>query len=99
MAFYLRKTFTIFSLYYSENKNIPQVLTEIAKIIPLSETDIAQFKKWHSIAADEITLKLRLTENESDLRKSIPFPGALIKAQLIQQPLGAIQPCLGLCRA
>lgn len=74
--------------------NIPQMLAEISKIIPLSDTEIAQFHKElkQHRRFDEIPLKLRLTENEvaQFYENQYRFPGALIKARLIRYyPLGS----------
>ncbi len=75
-------------------KNMPQLLAEISKIIPLSDTEIAQFLrelKQHR-RFDEIPLKLRLTDNEVArfYENQYRFPGALIKARLMRHyPLGS----------
>ncbi len=86
----LAENIPVFSLDIipEKNKNISQVLTEIAKIIPLNDTDIAQFKKelTQHRRFDEIPLKLRLTETEVArfYENQYRFPGALIKARLIR---------------
>ncbi len=92
----LAENIPVFSLDIipEKNKNISQVLTEISKIIPLSETDITQFKKElaQHRRFDEIPLKLRLTEIEVArfYENQYRFPNALIKARLIRHyPLGA----------
>src|SRR5579862_2846219 len=92
----LAENIPVFSLDIvpEKNKNISQVLTEISKIIPLSETDITQFKKElaQHRRFDEIPLKLRLTETEVArfYENQYRFPSALIKARLIRHyPLGA----------
>lgn len=85
--------FSLDILPYKIN-NIPQMLAEISKIIPLSDTEIAQFHKElkQHRRFDEIPLKLRLTENEVArfYENQYRFPGALIKARLIRHyPLGS----------
>lgn len=74
--------------------NIPQMLAEISKIIPLSDTEIAQFHKElkQHRRFDEIPLKLRLTDNEVArfYENQYRFPGALIKARLMRHyPMGS----------
>lgn len=73
--------------------NIPKMLADIAKIIPLSDTDIAQFQKElkQHREFDEIPLKYRLSENEVARfsENQYRFPGLLIKARLMRHyPLG-----------
>jgi penicillin-binding protein 2 len=68
--------------------NFPKALADIGKIIPLTDTDIAQFQrqlKQHR-RFDEIPLKLRLSEAEvAKFAENIyRFPGFLIKARLIR---------------
>jgi penicillin-binding protein 2 len=80
----------VFSLDIIPDKitNLPQTLAYISKIIPLSDTEIAQFQKElkQKRRFDEIPLKLRLTEmqvarfSENQYR----FPGVLIKARLMR---------------
>lgn len=68
--------------------NFPNMLAEIAKIVPLSDDDIAQFQKQlkQHRRFDEITLKLKLTEEEVALfsENLYRFPGAFIKAGLLR---------------
>jgi len=92
----LAENLPVFSLDIvpKKNSNIPQALAEIAKIIPLNDTEIAQFQKElkQHRRFDEIPLKLRLTEAEVArfYENQYRFPGALIKARLIRHyPLGA----------
>ncbi len=73
--------------------NIPKTLAAIAKIIPLSETDIAQFQKTlkQHRQFDEIPLKFRLSEDEVArfYENQYRFPGLLIKERLMRHyPLG-----------
>ncbi len=91
----LAENIPVFSLDVIPYKitNIPKVLSELAKIIPLSDTDIAQFQKQlkQHRRFDEIPLKLRLSE--SDVAKfyenQYRFPGVLVKARLMRHyPLG-----------
>jgi penicillin-binding protein 2 len=69
-------------------ENISQTLTEINKIIPLSQAEITQFKKQlkdhHRF--DEIPLKLRLSEQELALfyENQYRFPGVVVKTRLIR---------------
>ena len=69
--------------------NMPRTLAEIAKIIPLSDNDIAQFQKQlkQHRRFDEVTLKLRLSENEVARfsENQYRLPGVLIKARLIRR--------------
>ncbi len=92
----LAENIPVFSLDIipEKNKNISQVLTDIGKIIPLNDTEIAQFQKElkQHRRFDEIPLKLRLTEAEVArfYENQYRFPSALIKARLIRHyPLGA----------
>ncbi|MCD6038658.1 MAG: mrdA [Gammaproteobacteria bacterium] len=92
----LAENLPVFSLDIIPEKNpsIPQALAEIAKIIPLNDTEIAQFQKElkQHRRFEEIPLKLRLTEAEVArfYENQYRFPGALIKARLIRHyPLGA----------
>lgn len=91
----LAENIPVFSLDIipEKNKNITQVLNDIAKIIPLDETDITQFKKelTQHRRFDEIPLKLRLTETDvvRFYENQYRFPGMLVKARLIRHyPLG-----------
>ncbi len=71
-----------------EVDNYPKALAEIAKIIPLTDTDIAQFQKQlkQHRRFDEIPLKLRLSEAEvaKFAENTYRFPGFLVKARLIR---------------
>lgn len=91
----LAENIPVFSLDIipEKNKNIPQVLADISKIIPLNDTEIIQFQKEikQHRRFDEIPLKLRLTEAEVArfYENQYRFPSALIKARLIRHyPLG-----------
>ncbi len=91
----LAENIPVFSLDIipEKNKNIPQVLSEISKVIPLNDTELSQFQKElkQHRRFDEIPLKLRLTETEVArfYENQYRFPGALIKARLIRHyPLG-----------
>src|SRR5438445_10458146 len=64
----LAENIPIYSLDITPNKiiNMPKTLSEIAKILPISDDDIAQFQrelKQHR-RFDEVTLKLKLSEEE-----------------------------------
>ncbi len=92
----LAENIPVFSLDILPYKihNTPQMLAEISKIIPLSDTEIAQFHKElkQHRRFDEIPLKLRLTDNEVArfYENQYRFPGALIKARLMRHyPLGS----------
>lgn len=68
--------------------NMPKMLAEVAKIIPISDNDIAQFQrqlKQHR-RFDEVTLKLRLSEEEVArfYENEYRFPGVLVKAHLLR---------------
>lgn len=69
-------------------KNLPQTLSNIAKIIPLTDTEIAQFQKElkQHRRFDEIPLKFRLSEAEVAryYENQYRFSGTLIKARLIR---------------
>ena len=74
-------------------KNLPQTLADISKIIPLSDTDLAQFQKAlkQHRRFDEIPLKFHLSEvdvarfSENQYR----FPGIFVKARLLRHyPMG-----------
>lgn len=69
--------------------NLPKMLVELQKIIPLSPTDLAQFRKqlFQHRRFDEIPLKLRLTESEVArfYENQYRFPGAIIKARLMRR--------------
>lgn len=79
--------FSLDVLPYQLN-NIPKTLADIAKIIPLSDADIAQFQKAlkEHRRFDEIPLKLRLSENEvaTFYENQYRFPGVLIRARLMR---------------
>jgi penicillin-binding protein 2 len=91
----LAENIPVFSLDIIPDKvvNLPQTLAQIAKIIPLSDTEIAQFHKERKQRRrfDEIPLKLRLSETEvaKFSENQYRFPGVLIKARLMRNyPLG-----------
>lgn len=91
----LAENIPIFSLDVIPYKieNLPKSLAEISKIIPLSDTDIAQFQKElkQHRRFDEIPLKFRLSEVEvaKFYENQYRFPGAIIKARLLRHyPLG-----------
>lgn len=86
----LAENIPVYSLDIIPNKitNMPKTLADIAKIIPLTDDDIAQFHrelKQHR-RFDEITLKLRLSEDEVARfsENQYRFPGVLVKAHLIR---------------
>jgi len=92
----LAENIPVFSLDIIPDKitNLPQTLAQISKIIPLSDTEIAQFEKElkQRRRFDEIPLKLRLSEKEvaEFSENQYRFPGAIIKARLMRNyPLGA----------
>lgn len=81
--------------------NLQQTLTEIGKIIPISDTDLMQFKrelKQHR-GFDEIPLKFRLSEIEVARisENQYRFPGVYVKAHLLRHYLfnGAFSHVLG----
>jgi penicillin-binding protein 2 len=86
----LAENLPVFSLDVIPYKtgNLPKVLSEIAKIIPLDDTDIVQFQKQlkQHRRFDEIPLKLRLSENEVARfsENAYRFPGVIVKARLIR---------------
>lgn len=91
----LAENIPVFSLDIIPDKitNIPQTLAHISKIIPLSDTEIAQFQKElkQKRRFDEIPLKIRLSETEVARfsENQYRFPGVLIKARLMRNyPLG-----------
>jgi penicillin-binding protein 2 len=91
----LAENIPIFSLEVMPYKvgNIPKMLAAISKIIPLSDTDIAQFQKElkQHRQFDEISLKLRLSEVEvaKFYENQYHFPGVIVKARLMRHyPLG-----------
>lgn len=75
--------------------SLPHTLAEIAKIIPLSDTEIAQFQKElkQHRRFEEIPLKLKLSEVEAArfYENQYRFPEALVKARLIRHyPYGGM---------
>lgn len=91
----LSENIPVFSLDIIPYKinNMPQLLAEIAKIIPLSDTEIALFHKElkQHRRFDEISLKLRLSEAEVArfYENQYRFPGVSVKARLMRYyPLG-----------
>lgn len=78
----------------SHVENLPKTLADIARIIPLSDTDIAQFRKIlkQHRRFDEIPLKFRLSEQDvaNFYENQYRFPGVLVKARLMRSyPLGS----------
>ncbi|HEX2548281.1 MAG TPA: penicillin-binding protein 2 [Gammaproteobacteria bacterium] len=91
----LAENIPVFSLDIIPNKitNLTQTLASLSKIIPLSDTEIAQFHKElkQHRRFDEIPLKYRLSETEvaKFYENQYHFPGAVIKARLIRHyPMG-----------
>ncbi len=86
----LAENLPVFSLDVIPYKagNLPKALSEIAKLVPLNDTDIVQFQKQlkQHRRFDEIPLKLRLSEAEvaKFSENSYRFPGFIIKARLIR---------------
>lgn len=86
----LAENIPVFSLDVIPDKisNAPKLLSEIAKIVPLADTDIAQFQKQlkQHRRFDEITLKLSLSEVEVAhfAENQYRFPGVAVKAHLIR---------------
>ncbi len=86
----LAENIPVFSLDVIPYKidNMPKALAEVAKIIPLSDDNIAQFQKQlkQHRRFDEVTLKLRLAEDEVArfAENQYYFPGMLVKAHLIR---------------
>jgi penicillin-binding protein 2 len=86
----LAENLPVFSLDVIPYKagNLPKALSEIAKIIPLTDTDIVQFQKQlkQHRRFDEIPLKLRLSETEvaKFSENAYRFPGFIVKARLIR---------------
>lgn len=68
--------------------SIPKMLSEIRKVVPLSDYDIAQFQKQlkQHRQYDEIPLKIRLTEQEVARfsENQYRFPGVFVRARLIR---------------
>lgn len=91
----LAENIPVFSLDVIPYKvqNLNKTLAELGKIIPLSDTDIAQFQKQlkQHRRFDEILLKLRLSEEDTArfAENAYRFPGVFVKARLIRHyPLG-----------
>lgn len=91
----LAENIPVFSLDIIPDKieNMAQTLSEISKILPLTDLEIAQFQKQlkQHRRFDEIPLKLKLTEDEvaKFSEHQYHFKGALIKARLMRYyPLG-----------
>jgi penicillin-binding protein 2 len=86
----LAENLPVFSLDVIPYKagNLPKALSEIAKLVPLNDTDIVQFQKQlkQHRRFDEIPLKLRLSESEvAKFSENLyRFPGFIIKARLIR---------------
>lgn len=99
----LAENVPVFSLDVIPNqlKNLPETLAAISKLIPLSDTEIAQFQKQlkQHRRFDEIPLKLRLSEIEVArfYENQYRFPEVLIRARLIRHyPYGGmLTPVLG----
>ncbi len=91
----LAENVPVFSLDVIPNdvQNLRSTLTELAKLISLSDNDLAQFRrqlKQHR-RFDEIPLKLKLTEEEVArfTENQYRFPGVLIRARLMRRyPFG-----------
>jgi len=87
----LAENIPVFSLDIIPYKitNMPKTLSEIAKIIPITDNDIAQFQKQlkQHRRFDEVTLKLRLSEDEVARfsENQYRFPGVLVKARLLRR--------------
>ncbi|EKD54999.1 MAG: hypothetical protein ACD_60C00029G0026 [uncultured bacterium] len=86
----LAENVPVFSLDVMPYKidNMPKALADVAKIIPLSDDDIVEFQrqlKQHR-QFDEVTLKLRLTEDEVARfsENQYHFQGMLVKARLMR---------------
>jgi len=93
----LAENMAVFSLDIIPKKinSLPHTLAELAKIIPLSDTEIAQFQKElkQHRRFDEIPLKLTLSEVETArfYENQYRFPESLIKARLIRHyPYGGM---------
>jgi penicillin-binding protein 2 len=86
----LAENLPVFSLDVIPYKagNLPKALSEIAKIVPLNDTDIVQFQKQlkQHRRFDEIPLKVRLSESEvaKFSENAYRFPGFIVKARLIR---------------
>ncbi|MHB1946780.1 MAG: penicillin-binding protein 2 [Gammaproteobacteria bacterium] len=85
----------VFSLDVIPDKidSMTQTLSQVSKIVPLTDTEIAQFQKQlkQHRRFDEIPLKMRLTEEEvaKFSENQYRFPGVIIKARLIRHyPMG-----------
>ena len=85
----------------SKVTKLSQTLADISKIIPLSDTDLAQFQrelKQHR-GFDEIPLKFRLSETDVArfAENQYRFPGVFVKAHLMRHyPMsGALSHVLG----
>lgn len=91
----LAENIPVFSLDVIPDKidNMAQTLSDVSKIIPLTDIEIAQFHKQlkQHRRFDEIPLKLRLTEEEVARfsESQYRFPGIIVKARLMRHyPLG-----------
>jgi penicillin-binding protein 2 len=86
----LAENIPVFSLDVIPYKagNLNKALPEIAKIIPMNETEISQFQKQlkQHRRFDEIPLKMRLSEVEVARfsENAYRFPGFIVKARLIR---------------
>jgi len=69
-------------------QDMPQTLSEISKIVFLTDTEIAQFQKQlkEHRRFEELPLKLRLSEQElaKFSENQYRFPGVIVKARLIR---------------
>ncbi|SRR5579883_115276 len=91
----LAENIPIFSLDVVPDKidNMAMLLSQITKIIPLTDLEIAQFQKQlkEHRRFDEIPLKMRLTEDEvaTFADHQYQFPGVIVKARLMRHyPFG-----------
>ncbi|MEO8400187.1 MAG: penicillin-binding protein 2 [Gammaproteobacteria bacterium] len=86
----LAENIPVFSLDVTPYKveNMPRMLADVGKIVPLADNDIVQFQKQmkQHRRFDEVTLKLRLTEEEvaKFSENQYRFPGVIVKARLIR---------------
>jgi len=77
----------------SKIANFPKTLADIIKVVPLNDNDISQFQKQlkQHRRFDEVTIKLRLNENEVArfAENQYRIPGVFVKARLIRHyPFG-----------
>lgn len=91
----LAKNIPVFSLDIipSQATNIDKVIRQLKKILPITDTEIAAFKKtlYQHRRFEEIPLKIKLSDEEVAIFSVNKYriPGAVVKARLLREyPLG-----------